>query len=151
MAALALGYEDPYDLTDADLATGEGSACDLSRGHRSSRSIRMSRSSSICSRAVTSSRASATRATTWVSPSREPPSRSLPPEGALTWTCGYSLGANAENLDGAYSLLEWFLTPEAQAVYATKLNQMATNEATLDALPQSVVEEIGLGRPGATR
>ena len=38
-------------------------------------------------------------------------------------------------------------TPEAQSVYATKLNQMATNKATLDALPQSVVEEIGMSDP----
>ena len=70
-------------------------------------------------------------------------------EGALTWTCGYSIGANAQNLDAAYSLLEWFLTPECQAVYATKLNQMATNSATLDVLPQSVVQEIGLEDPSS--
>jgi len=68
-------------------------------------------------------------------------------EGALTWTCGYSLGASAQNVDGAYSLLDWFLAPEAQAVYATKLNQMPTNSATLDSLSQSVVEEIGLSDP----
>ena len=29
-------------------------------------------------------------------------------------------------------------------MYATKLNQMATNQATLGTLPHSVVEEIGL-------
>ena len=57
---------------------------------------------------------------------------------------GYSIGANAQNLDGAYSLLAWFLDPTAQSFYATKLNQMATNKATIDALPQSVVEEIGM-------
>ena len=34
-------------------------------------------------------------------------------------------------------------------MYATKLNQMATNSATLDALPQSVVEEIGLADPSS--
>ena len=146
MAALALGYEDPYDLTDADLTQVKQWYADRASQIKSfysdeSEFFDLFQSGDIVAGFgykgydVGLAKQGATVAFTPAS------------EGALTWTCGYSLGANAENLDGAYSLLEWFLTPEAQAVYATKLNQMATNEATLDALPQSVVEEIGLADP----
>jgi spermidine/putrescine-binding protein len=146
MAALALGFKDPYDLTDADLAqvkqwyiehksqirafyTDESNFFDLYK----SGDIVAGFGYKGYDVGLAKQGASVTFA---------PAS-----EGALTWTCGYSIGANAQNLDGAYALLDWFLTPEAQAVYATKLNQMATNKATLDSLPQSVVEEIGLADP----
>lgn len=146
MGALALGFEDPYDLTDADLAqvkrwyiehksqirgffSGESDFFDLYRSGEVVAGFGYKGYD--------------------VGLAKEGASVTFTPasEGALTWTCGYSIGANAQNLDGAYALLDWFLTPEAQAVYATKLNQMATNQATLGSLPQSVVEEIGLADP----
>lgn len=146
MGALALGFKDPYDLTDADLAqvkqwyienkaqirafySGESDFFDLYQGGE----VVAAFGYKGYDVGLAKQGASATFA---------PAS-----EGALTWTCGYSIGANAQNLDGAYSLLDWFLSPKAQTVYATKLNQMATNKATLDSLPQSVVEEIGLADP----
>ena len=146
MAALALGHEDPYDLTDADLAEVQQWYLERTSQIRAFYSdesdfFDLYQNGDIVAGFgykgydVGLAKQGATVAFAPAS------------EGALTWTCGYSIGANAQNLDGAYSLLEWFLTPEAQSVYATKLNQMATNEATLEALPQSVVEEIGLEDP----
>ncbi|MGZ5300393.1 MAG: ABC transporter substrate-binding protein [Actinomycetota bacterium] len=146
MGALALGFEDPYDLTDADLAqvkqwyiehtsqiraffSGESDFFDL---YQSGEVV-----AAFGYKGYDVGLAKQGASVTFAPAS----------EGALTWTCGYSIGANAQDLDGAYSLLDWFLTPEAQGVYATKLNQMVTNQATLDSLPQSVVEEIGLADP----
>jgi putative spermidine/putrescine transport system substrate-binding protein/spermidine/putrescine transport system substrate-binding protein len=146
MAALALGFEDPYDLTDADLEQVKqwySERRSQIRAFYSDESdfFDLYQSGDVVAafgyKGYDVGLAKQGATVTFVPAS----------EGALTWTCGYSLGANAQDRDGAYSLLDWLLTPEAQAVYATKLNQMATNQATLDSLPQSVVEEIGLADP----
>jgi spermidine/putrescine transport system substrate-binding protein len=146
MGALALGFEDPYDLTDADLAQVKAWYIDHKSQIRSffsgeSEFFDLYRSGEVVA-------AFAYKGYD-VGLAKEGASAAFAPasEGALTWTCGYSIGANAQDLDGAYSLLNWFLAPRAQAVYATKLNQMATNRATLDSLPHSVVEEIGMADP----
>ena len=146
MAALALGFKDPYDLTDADLEqvkqwyaerrsqirafySDESDFFDLyQRGDVVAGFGYKGYDVGLAKQGATVTFAPAS-------------------EGALTWTCGYVLGANAQNVDAAYALLNWFLTPEAQSVYAQKLNQMVTNQATLDSLDRSVVEEIGLGDP----
>ena len=146
MAALALGFKDPYDLTDADLQqvkqwyaerrpqirafySDESDFFDLyQRGNIVAGFGYKGYDVGLAKQGATVTFAPAS-------------------EGALTWTCGYVLGANAQNVDAAYALLNWFLTPEAQSVYAQKLNQMVTNQATLDSLDQSVIEEIGLSDP----
>jgi spermidine/putrescine transport system substrate-binding protein len=146
MGALALGFEDPYDLTDADLAQVEQWYIE----HKSQIRAFYSDETDFFDLYQSGEVVAAFGYKGYdVGLAKQGASVSFVPasEGALTWTCGYSIGAAAEDLDGAYSLLEWFLSPEAQGVYATKLNQMATNEATLDSLPHSVVEEIGLADP----
>jgi spermidine/putrescine-binding protein len=146
MAALALGIEDPYDLTDADLLEIRGWYEDHASQVRAfyadqSEFFDLYQSGEVVAGFgykgydVGLAKQGATVAFAQAS------------EGALTWTCGYGIGAGAENVDGAYALLDHFLSPQAQAVYATKLNQMATNQATLDELPDSVVEEIGMSDP----
>lgn len=50
-----------------------------------------------------------------------------PREGALAWMEGLSIPAGATNLDEAYEFINWFLTPEAGAMYtnATSINSTA--------------------------
>jgi spermidine/putrescine transport system substrate-binding protein len=146
MGALALGFEDPYDLTDADLAQVKQWYIE----HKSQIRAFYSDESDFFDLYQSGEVVAAFGYKGYdVGLAKQGASVTFTPasEGALTWTCGYSLGANAQDVDGAYSLLDWFLAPQAQAVYATKLNQMATNRATLDSLPKSVVEEIGLADP----
>lgn len=146
MAALALGYEDPYDLTDDDLVQVKEWYID----HKAQIRLFFSGESDFDELYRSGEVVAAFGYKGYdVGLAKEGASVTFAPasEGALTWTCGYSIGANAQDLDGAYALLDWFLNPEAQAVYAKKLNQMATNEATLDSLPGSVVEEIGMTDP----
>ena len=56
-----------------------------------------------------------------------------PKEGALTWMEGVSIPKGAENLDQAYAFINWFLTPEAGAMYtnATSINSTAVGAADL--------------------
>ena len=146
MGALALGFKNPYDLTDADLAQIKQWYIQ----HKSQIRAYYSDESEFFNLYQSGDVVAGFGYKGYdVGLAKQGASVTFAPasEGALTWTCGYSIGANAQNLDGAYSLLDWFLTPKAQAVYATKLNQMATNQATLGSLPQSVIEEIGLADP----
>lgn len=56
-----------------------------------------------------------------------------PKEGALAWMEGISIPIGAENLDQAYAFINWFLTPEAGAMYsnATSINSTAVGAAEL--------------------
>ncbi|MGP9804165.1 extracellular solute-binding protein [Paracoccus sp. NSM] len=56
-----------------------------------------------------------------------------PKEGALAWMEGLSIPAGAENLDAAYAFINWFLTPEAGAMYtnATSINSTAVGSDQL--------------------
>ena len=146
MGALALGFKDPYDLTDADLAQVKQWYIE----HKSQIRAFYSDESDFFNLYQSGDIVAGFGYKGYdVGLAKQGASVTFAPasEGALTWTCGYSIGANATNLDGAYALLDWFLSPQAQSVYATSLNQMATNTATLDSLPQSVVEEIGMTDP----
>ena len=39
-----------------------------------------------------------------------------PEEGALSWVCGMAITSKAENLDAAYKLINYYASPEAQAI-----------------------------------
>jgi len=56
-----------------------------------------------------------------------------PKEGALTWMEGVSIPKGAENVEQAYAFINWFLTPEAGAMYtnATSINSTAVGAADL--------------------
>jgi spermidine/putrescine transport system substrate-binding protein len=78
----------------------------------------------------------------------EPVEYSLASEGQLTWTCGYSIGANAQNVDAAYALINHYARPETQAWQAENFFYLVSNQQTLDVVPPKVVEEAGLEDPG---
>ncbi len=56
-----------------------------------------------------------------------------PKEGALAWMEGVAIPKGAENLDQAYAFINWFLTPEAGAMYtnATSINSTAVGAADM--------------------
>ncbi|MDO5648125.1 extracellular solute-binding protein [Paracoccus sp. (in: a-proteobacteria)] len=56
-----------------------------------------------------------------------------PKEGALAWMEGLSIPKGAENVDQAYEFINWFLTPEAGAMYtnATSINSTAVGSDQL--------------------
>lgn len=56
-----------------------------------------------------------------------------PKEGALTWMEGVAIPSGAENVEQAYAFINWFLTPEAGAMYTnvTSINSTAVGAADL--------------------
>jgi spermidine/putrescine transport system substrate-binding protein len=56
-----------------------------------------------------------------------------PKEGALAWMEGVAIPIRAENVDQAYAFINWFLTPEAGAMYtnATAINSTAVGAEEL--------------------
>ncbi|WP_173934825.1 extracellular solute-binding protein [Chelativorans sp. Marseille-P2723] len=56
-----------------------------------------------------------------------------PKEGALTWMEGVAIPSGAENIEQAYAFINWFLTPEAGAMYtnATSINSTAVGAEEL--------------------
>ncbi|MGV6872265.1 extracellular solute-binding protein [Pseudochelatococcus sp. B33] len=56
-----------------------------------------------------------------------------PTEGALAWLEGFAIPVGAKNIDQAYAFINWFLTPEAGALYsnATAINSTAVGAADL--------------------
>jgi len=56
-----------------------------------------------------------------------------PKEGALAWMEGIAIPKGAENLEQAYAFINWFLTPEAGAMYtnATSINSTAVGAEQL--------------------
>jgi spermidine/putrescine-binding protein len=143
MGALALGYKDPYNLSDADLQKIKQWYIQHKaqiRGFFASESdfFSMYQSGEVIAGFGYKGY------DVGLAKQHLPVAFAPASEGALTWTCGYSIGANAQNLDGAYALLNWFLNPKTQAVYATNLDQMPTNQATLASLPRSLIQDVGL-------
>jgi spermidine/putrescine transport system substrate-binding protein len=57
-----------------------------------------------------------------------------PKEGALSWVCGLGLTADAENLQAAYRLIDYYTSPEAQAISAS-LGFVAMNPDAIPMVP----------------
>jgi spermidine/putrescine-binding protein len=68
-------------------------------------------------------------------------------EGQLTWVCGYGLGAHAENLDAAYALLNHQTSPEVQRFFAEEYHYLVSNRRTLELLEEDLIRRIGLEHP----
>lgn len=146
MGALALGYQDPYALSDADLAkVKQWYLAHLSNirafyGSQSEFSDLYTKGEIVAAFGYKGYDVGLRKQS-------EPVAFQPASEGALTWTCGYAIGANAQNLDGAYKLLNWLLSPQAQTAYATSLDQMPTNQAALSSMPGSLADDVGLSDP----
>lgn len=61
----------------------------------------------------------------------------------LAWTCGYSIGAHAQNLDAVYAYLNWAATPFVQDTQATKFSYLVSNKRSVSKLPASVLKMTG--------
>lgn len=61
----------------------------------------------------------------------------------LAWTCGYSIGAHAKNLDAVYAYLNYALTPLVQDVQAKSFSYLVSNKKSAASLPASVLAKSG--------
>jgi spermidine/putrescine transport system substrate-binding protein len=60
-----------------------------------------------------------------------------PDEGALSWVCGLAITSDAENIPAAYKLIDYYASPEAQAISA-ELGFVAMNPKALELLPKDL-------------
>jgi spermidine/putrescine transport system substrate-binding protein len=70
-----------------------------------------------------------------------------PAEGEVSWNCGHGISANAENVDAAYALINWYMTPFVQITFADVEDYLASNRRTLDEGDPEIVERVGLRAP----
>jgi spermidine/putrescine-binding protein len=70
-----------------------------------------------------------------------------PKEGTLTWECGLGVGTHAQNVPAAYALINYFETPAVQAYYAKRYSYIEANKATLKLLPKKLIKAVGLDNP----
>ena len=70
-----------------------------------------------------------------------------PKEGVLSWVCGLAITSNAENLDAAYKLINYYASPEAQAISGEQ-GFVAMNPKALPLMRARVPRER---RPGLAR
>ena len=63
-------------------------------------------------------------------------------EGQIVWTCGYGISTKTKNIDAAYALLNYYLSPEAEAFEAKRWNYYVTNQDALKLLPPDQVKRL---------
>ena len=60
-----------------------------------------------------------------------------PEEGAMAWVCGLAITADAENIPAAYKLINYFVSPPAQAMIA-QAGLTVVNPEAMAEVPRSV-------------
>jgi spermidine/putrescine transport system substrate-binding protein len=65
-------------------------------------------------------------------------------EGQMLWTCGYGISPEAENLDAAYALLNWYTSLPPQIYAATEFSYVTSNMNIVDEVPQEVLDATGI-------
>jgi spermidine/putrescine-binding protein len=62
-------------------------------------------------------------------------------EGQIVWTCGYGISTTCKNIDAAYALVDYYLSPEAQTFEVTEWDYLPTLTTTIPMLPEDKVED----------
>jgi spermidine/putrescine transport system substrate-binding protein len=149
VAAMALGIDDPMDLDDAELAQVQDFLIQEKPKIRALFKGDSDVSQLFGSGEIVVAVPGYKGSTQVLIDAGEPAAFSLASEGQLTWTCGYSIGANAKNVDAAYALINHYSQPEIQGWQAENFFYLVSNEDTLDAVSPAVVEQAGLEDPGS--
>ena len=68
-------------------------------------------------------------------------------EGQMLWTCGYGISPQAQNVNAAYALLNWYLSPKAEMFEAKTWDYTIANTRVLKVAPPAFVKKYGLAEP----
>ncbi len=74
-----------------------------------------------------------------------------PQEGALSWVCGYSILKGTKMPNAAHALLNHYLDPELQYIEATDFEYFVANQKVLDLLDEDEIALVGLDHPEAVQ
>ena len=142
-AALALGIEDPMNLSPDELEQAKqylidhkdqfrslwGSDSDLVNLFKSGEVVVAAAGPQLAQRVIGAG-----------VPAKWSPAE----EGTLSWVCGFALTSKAQNTDAAYALMNWQSSPEAQAIRAED-GYLVTNRKAIALAPPNY-REAGRGR-----
>jgi spermidine/putrescine transport system substrate-binding protein len=65
-------------------------------------------------------------------------------EGQMLWTCGYGISPEAENLDAAYALLNWYTSLPPQIYAAENFSYVTSNQNIVDEVSEEVLNATGI-------
>jgi len=158
VGALALGYEDPTNLTDEQLENIKNLYIDAKkRGQFRTFWQSWSDIANLLKTGEIEISMGYPGNSLEIQREGYPIEYKLAEEGQLLWTCGYGITKTCKNLDAAYALINYYLSPEAEAFEAKTWNYMVTNEEALKVVDPKVREEarldmaydLGNARPAA--
>ena len=133
-AALAIGLDDPMNLTDEEVEEAKQHLLDNRDNFRAfaesdSSMVNLFKSGEVVladgGRGTTEAMADDGLPVEWVAPK----------EGALSWVCGLAISSKAQNIDAAYKLIDYYASPEAQAISA-EMGFVAMNQDALPMVPK---------------
>ena len=133
-AALAIGLDDPMNLTDEEVEEAKQHLLDNRDNFRAfaesdSSMVNLFKSGEVVladgGRGTTEAMADDGLPVEWVAPK----------EGALSWVCGLAISSKAQNTDAAYKLIDYYASPEAQAISA-EMGFVAMNQDALPMVPK---------------
>ncbi len=133
-AALAIGLENPMDLTDEEVEQAKQHLLDNRDNFRAfaesdASMVNLFKSGEVAladgGRGTAEAMADDGLPVEWIAPD----------EGATSWVCGLALTSEAENTDAAYKLIDYYASPEAQAISA-EMGFVAMNPDALDLLEE---------------
>jgi spermidine/putrescine transport system substrate-binding protein len=133
VTALAEGYDDPMNLTPAEVDEVKQYLIDNRDQFRAfaesdSSMVNLFKSGEVVladgGRGTTQAMADDGLPVEWVAPK----------EGALSWVCGLAITSDAQNIPAAYKLINYYASPEAQAISA-ELGFVAMNPDALPLVP----------------
>jgi spermidine/putrescine transport system substrate-binding protein len=141
-AALAIGIEDPMNMSDEDLERAKqylidnrdqfrtfwGSDSDLVNLFKSGEVVVASAGPQLAERVQDAG-----------GPAKWAPAK----DGTLPWVCGFAITSDAQNLPAAYALMNWQSSPEAQAIRARD-GYLVTNREALDLAPKNYERTSGV-------
>jgi spermidine/putrescine transport system substrate-binding protein len=136
VAALALGYDDPFDLNASELDAAQQYLLDHRDNFRSfaesdSDLINLFKSGEVVI-------ADGGRGTAQDMIDDGLPVEWIPPkEGATSWVCGFAITSNSQNIPAAYRLINYYSSPQAQAISAQN-GFVAMNPKSLELIPPAL-------------
>ena len=68
-------------------------------------------------------------------------------DGALAWFCGWGITAHAHNLPAVYAVLNYYASAHVEKYYATTYTYFISNKKVVAALPTKLLNEIGINQP----
>ena len=146
IAALAMGYKNPYALSDSDLKK----VTDYFIKHKSNFRSFYSGDSDFLSLYQNGEIVAGQGFPDYpisLAKNKVKATYKSAKEGTLTWECGLGIGAHATNLPAAYALINYFTSAKVQAYYAKEFSYIAANKGALKLLPKSLIKATGLDDP----